>query len=220
MATDVLRRLREDIITCVHKPGEKLRFEALRGFYGVSYSTLREALSRLASEGLVTTEGQRGFYVSPISEEDLLDIADARVVLELECLERAMTRGKADWEANILAAFHRLDRLEDSMGEELRTTPDWDDLHMQFHDALVAAAESPTLSELRHLLFERARRYRRISAIVRKEPRKKSSEHRVMMEAVISRDVQNAKDIMERHIREVAQNVLHNGLLIGAVKVA
>lgn len=106
------------------------------------------------------------------------------------------------------------------MGEELRTTPDWDDLHMQFHDALVAAAESPTLSELRHLLFERARRYRRISAIVRKEPRKKSSEHRVMMEAVISRDVQNAKDIMERHIREVAQNVLHNGLLIGAVKVA
>lgn len=220
LANDVLRRLREDIISCLLKPGEKLRFESLRGLYGVSYSTLREALSRLASEGLVTSEGQRGFYVSPISEADLLDIADARVVLELECLERAMTRGKAEWEANILASFHRLDRLEDSMGEELRTTPDWDDLHMQFHDALVAAAESPTLSELRHLLFERARRYRRISAIVRKEPRKKSNEHRIMMEAVLSRDVQDAKDIMERHIREVAQNVLRNGLQIGVLKAS
>lgn len=214
MANDVLRRLREDIISCLLKPGEKLRFESLRTLYGVSYSTLREALSRLASEGMVTSEGQRGFYVSPISEEDLLDITDARVVLELECLDRSIARGGSEWEAGIMASFHRLDRLEDSMGEELRTTPDWDELHLKFHDALVAAAGSPTLGELRHLLFERARRYRRISAIVRKEPRRKSSEHRIMMEAVLARDVDSARDLMERHIREVAQNVLRNGLKI------
>ena len=212
LANDVLRRLREDLISCVLKPGEKLRFEALRTLYGVSYSTLREALSRLSSEGLVIAEGQRGFYAAPISEEDLLDITDARVILELECLSRAMQRGDANWEAGIIAAFHKLDRLEDSMGEELRTTPDWDRLHMEFHDALVGASGSPTLSELRHLLFERARRYRRISALVRKEPRKKSSEHRIMMESVLSGDIDTARELMERHIREVAQNVLRNGL--------
>lgn len=215
LATDVLRRLREDIISCLLKPGEKLRFEVLRTLYGVSYSTLREALSRLASEGLVVAEGQRGFFVAPISKENLLDITDARVVLELECLERSLERGGADWEANIIAAFHKLDRLEDSMGEELRTTPDWDRLHTEFHNALVAAAGSPTLSELRHTLFERARRYRRISALVRKEPRKKSNEHRAMMEAVIARNEDAARELMERHIREVAQNVLRNGLQLG-----
>ena len=49
LATDVLHRLRDDIISCVLKPGERLRFEALREIYGVSFSTLREALARLAS---------------------------------------------------------------------------------------------------------------------------------------------------------------------------
>lgn len=210
LGTDVLRRLREDIISCVLKPGEKLRFETLRSLYGVSYSTLREALSRLSAEGLVVSEGQRGFFVAPITEEDLLDITDARVVLERECIRRSLENGNADWEAGIIAAFHKLDRLEQSMGEELRTTPDWDLLHMQFHDALVAAAGSPTLAELRHLLFERARRYRRMSALVRKQPRQKSNEHRVMMEAVLGGDKELAMELTERHIREVAQNLLRN----------
>ena len=97
----MLRRLREDIISCVLKPGEKLRFETLRSLYGVSYSTLREALSRLSAEGLVVSEGQRGFFVAPITEEDLLDITDARVVLERECIRRSLENGNADWEAGI-----------------------------------------------------------------------------------------------------------------------
>lgn len=214
LANDVLRRLREDIVSCILRPGEKLRFEALRTLYGVSYSTLREALSRLASEGLVIAEDQRGFYVATISEEDLLDITDARVLLERESIERSMERGSAEWKAGVIAAFHKLDRLEDSMGEELRTTPDWDVLHTQFHEALVSAAGSPTLNELRHLLFERARRYRRVSAIVRKQPRQKSNEHRMIMEAVLGGNVEVASDLMERHIREIAQNILQNGLLL------
>lgn len=212
LANDVLYRLREDIISCILKPGEKLRFEGMRAIYGVSYSTLREALSRLSSEGLVQSEGQRGFYVAPISEADLLDITDARVVLERECIARSLQRGTADWKSGAIAAFHKLDRLEDSMGDNLRTTPEWEKLHMGFHDALVAAAESPTLQELRHLLFERARRYRRISALVRKSPRVKSDEHRVIMEAVLGGDVRTAQDMSEKHIREVSQNILRRGL--------
>lgn len=212
LANDVLRRMREDIISCVIKPGEKLRFEKLRELYGVSYSTLREALSHLASERLVTAHGQRGFCVAPISEEDLLDITDIRVLLERECIERSMTNGDAEWEASVIAAFHRLDRLEDSMGNDLRVTPDWELLHKAFHDALAGAAQSPILMELRHLLFERARRYRRISALVRKQPRVKSSEHREMMEAILGGNQEAACDMVERHIREIAQNILRNGI--------
>lgn len=218
LANDVLRRMREDIISCILRPGEKLRFEVLRTMYGVSYSTLREALSRLASEGLVIAEGQRGFYVAPISEEDLLDITEARVLLERACIERSMARGSAEWKGGVIAAFHKLDRLEDSMGDELRTTPDWDLLHMQFHDALIAAAGSHTLNELRHLLFERARRYRRVSALVRKRPRQKSNEHRMIMEAVLSDDAKAAGDMIERHIREIAHNILRNGISLTSVE--
>ncbi|WP_323688850.1 GntR family transcriptional regulator [Rhizobium sp. AN83] len=60
-AVVVLQRMRKDIIDCVLMPGSKLRFEAMKESYSVSFSTIREALSRLAAEGLVVSVGQRGF---------------------------------------------------------------------------------------------------------------------------------------------------------------
>lgn len=214
LATDVLHRLREDIVSCVLKPGEKLRFEALKSIYGVSFSTLREALSRLSSERLVVAEGQRGFKVAPISESDLLDLTDARVLIERECLRRAMERGDERWKAHILSTFHRLDRMENQLEGQQRVTREWDQLHSDFHEALVQASDSPTLSEIRHSLFERSRRYRRISALVRKTPRAKTDEHRIIMETVLSGDTEGAEALIERHIREIAQNILTNGLTL------
>lgn len=208
LATDVLHRLREDIVSCVLKPGDRLRFEALREIYGVSFSTLREALSSLASERLVIAQGQRGFVVAPISREDLLDVTDARVLVERECLRRAMHDGGSDWEAQILSAYHRLDRVESRMADQRGVTSEWDARHFEFHESLVAAANSPTLSEIRRSLFERARRYRRLSALSRKTRRAKTDEHRTIMEAVLSRDIPYAQDLIEQHIRETAENLL------------
>src|SRR5712672_1211547 len=56
---DVLRRMREDILCCVLKPDQRLRFGELRQRYGTSVGTLREALSHLVSEGLARTEAGR-----------------------------------------------------------------------------------------------------------------------------------------------------------------
>ena len=64
-------RLREDIIRGTLLPAAKLRIDALRQSYGLGASALREALSRLVADGLVETEGQRGFWVTPFSREEL-----------------------------------------------------------------------------------------------------------------------------------------------------
>ena len=61
---DVLRRMREDILCCVLKPDQRLRFGELRQRYDTSVGTLREALSHLVSEGLARTEAGRGFSVT------------------------------------------------------------------------------------------------------------------------------------------------------------
>src|SRR3546814_10891782 len=50
LASDIHHRLREDIVSCVLEPGQRLRFEQLKEIYGASYSTLREALSSLVAE--------------------------------------------------------------------------------------------------------------------------------------------------------------------------
>jgi DNA-binding GntR family transcriptional regulator len=76
---DVLRQMREDILCCVLKPDQRLRFGELRQRYDTSVGTLREALSHLVSEGLARTEAGRGFTVAPVSRADFLDLSELRV---------------------------------------------------------------------------------------------------------------------------------------------
>ena len=105
-----------------------------------------------------------------------------------------------------MSAFHRLDRIE--AGETFADSSEWEDLHSAFHEALVAASQSPILMEIRAGLFERARRYRRISAMVRRGPRKKSAEHRSIMDAALSGDVEMAQNLIGNHIRRTADNLI------------
>lgn len=221
LANDVLHRLREDIISGVLKPSERLPFELLKEIYDASFSTLREALSRLASEGLVISERQRGFAVAPISRDDLLDLTEVRVLIERECVARAIACRDAEFRARILSIFHKLDRMERDPVGAPALGGEWEALHAAFHEALIAGCGSPTLLEIRRNLFERARRYRRLSAAVRTEPRAKSDEHRNLMEAVLTGDVALAQRLMDQHIRATAGNVLNDlpnelpGALVG-----
>jgi GntR family transcriptional regulator, carbon starvation induced regulator len=208
LGNDVLHRLREDIVSCVLSPGERLRFEALREIYGASFSTLREALFRLVQEQLVISENQRGFAVAPISREDLLDLTEVRVLIEKECVTRAIARIDASRRSRILSTFHRLDRIEGEYDGHAIPRGDWEAVHAEFHEALVDACDSPTLMGIRHSLFDRARRYRKFSALTRKMPRAKSAEHRSLMEAVLSRDLGSAQQLIEVHVRATTENVL------------
>lgn len=213
-AGDVLARMRSDIISCTLKPGAKLRFETLRELYEVSFSTLREALSRLVAEGLVVAEGQRGFMVAPVSLSDLTDLTDVRVLIERECIRRAIADGDDRWEADIIATYHRMDRLQTRLGPTYYLSDEWAKLHGAFHLSLVAACNSPNLLEIRRKLFERAHRYRRMSSQFRPQWRAKDVEHKMIMDAVIARDTETARDLIERHIRETTANVIaHAGHL-------
>lgn len=209
-AADVLNRMRLDIINCELKPGEKLRFESLRSRYNVSFSTLREALSRLAAESLVVAEDQRGFIVAPVSIEDLNDLTDTRVLIEIEMLRRSIRNGDDDWEANILASFHRMDKMQKRLGREYYLSEEWSAVHSAFHASLVSAARSPTLTELRHKMFERAHRYRRMSSQFRKKWRKKDVEHKMIVDAALARNEALALRLIERHIRETSENVIEH----------
>jgi GntR family carbon starvation induced transcriptional regulator len=207
-AADVLARMRSDIISCSLKPGAKLRFETLRELYDVSFSTLREALSRLVAEGLVIVEGHRGFIVAPVSLFDLNDLTDVRVLIERECIRLAIEQGDDQREAEIIAAFHRMDRLQNRLGPTYYLSDDWAKLHGAFHLSLVAACNSPNLLEIRQKLFARAHRYRRMSSQFRPKWRAKDVEHKMIMDAVIAHDTKTAQELCDRHIRETTENVV------------
>jgi GntR family transcriptional regulator, carbon starvation induced regulator len=208
LASDVLHRLRGDIISCVLKPGEKLKFEMLRTVYKASFSTLREALSQLASEGLVEVRGQQGFRVASISTKDLADITDLRVLIECEALRLAIERGDKDWETAVLGAYHRMDRERLKATEPHELSPEWTHYHREFHDTLAMACASPPLLQVRRSLFERSERYRRISAAYRKSTGSNRNEHRDIMEAALERDSVRCIALIGSHIRLTAEFVL------------
>ena len=108
---DVLRRMREDILCCVLKPDQRLRFGELRQRYDTSVGTLREALSHLVSEGLARTEAGRGFSVAPISLADFLDLSELRVYLETRTIADAIRHGTDAWEAEIVSSYFLLNKL-------------------------------------------------------------------------------------------------------------
>lgn len=201
--SEVLPRLREDLLAGELPPGHRLRLAALRSHYQVGLTPLREALFQLLAEGLVTMEDQRGFRVAPVSRADLADLTEQRVFIESRALRLSIELGDLEWESRVAAAHHRLAGTAMLDGSGAALTPAWVDAHRTFHRVLVEACGSPWLLHFRDVLSDQTERYRRWSA--RKEPgRDVAGEHRDLAEAVLARDPARAVERLGAHYRLTA----------------
>lgn len=202
-------RLRADLLANRFAPGEKLKIDDLCERFSVGSSAVREALSRLASEGFVVSEPQRGFRVAPLSLEALRDLTDVRCKIEGLCLRGAIEKGDVEWQANVVAALHRLSHTpawSDQLGRPC--TAEFSKAHAQFHETLAAGCGSPWLMHLRQLLFLQSERYRWFSTAVASEKRDLEKEHRQIAEAVLARDADKAVRLMDDHLRKTADIIL------------
>jgi GntR family carbon starvation induced transcriptional regulator len=208
LASDIAHRMRVEIVSCRLKPGELLKFDSLRLAYGASFTTLREALTCLAAEGLVIAEEQRGFKVAPVTIDDLVDLTRARILIDVDLIRRSIENGDDDWEIKVISTIHRLGIIEGRAVENYVDNPEWKLAHREFHESLVGACGSPTLLGMRSSLFERAERYRNISAMSRPRSRDKVGEHRALMKAAIGRDADRACELIAKHIQNTTDNVI------------
>lgn len=205
-------RLRSDMLSCRIAPGQRLNIVELAADLEVSPGAVREALSRLTSEGLVVAEPQRGFQATPVSLADLRDLSAVRIEIERMCLVRSIANGRLPWESGLVAAHHALSRTpQRESGEEKGIGDTWSSAHREFHDALVAACDSPTLLELRATLYARSERYRRLSAVLGKHHRTIDDEHRALLDAALARDVDAVTEASARHIGATTE-ILVEGL--------
>lgn len=194
--------LRHDIVCGRLAPGERLRVEHLKDRYEVGAGTLREALSLLVSDALVSAEGQRGFRVAPISLADLEDVTNTRVMLETEALRLSIRHGDARWQAELEAAFQRLTDAETRPGGLQRD--DWEDSNRHFHEALIAGHDSPWSRYLLGILYRHAERYRHVAlrlAATDIAPRNVHKEHEDIFLAAIARQEARAALALEAHVR-------------------
>ena len=204
-----LTSLRHDVLSLSFLPGTKLKVEELQLAYGLSSSPLREALNRLSEEGLVRADDRRGFRVAAVSESDLRDITRMRLLVDLPALEESMKNGTDDWEAHVVASFHLLEKVEVRLPDgPVVLDPAWSELHRSFHAALINACDSERLVSSSRSLFDQAERYRHISARYRTVVKRKSEEHKLLMRAVLKRDIETACHLHQEHVLSTQKNAL------------
>lgn len=192
-------RVRSDILFGVLAPGQRLPLEELRVVYSASVPTLREVLSRLASERLVVAEDQRGFTVAPISAANLLEIAALRKLIELSALEQSFENGDMEWEGEVVAAHHKLSRIEERLiAGEPADRSEWKRYDFGFHQTLIKACRSAELMAVHRGVFDRYLRYQMVYLTFR--GRTAADEHRLLLDAALARDVAKGQEVLVRHI--------------------
>lgn len=194
------KQIRNDIIFGRLKPQERLKLDALKKRYNASVTTLREILNRLTSEGFVIAEGQKGFAVAPVSDADLVEIADLRILLECHALEKSFAAGDVEWEGKVIAAHHKLSVMEGRMmAGEAEFREQWKRFDWEFHHALIQACGSRALLETHGAIFDKYLRYQMQTLTFRGEVA--AMEHRELRDAALARDVEKAKTVLRKHIQ-------------------
>lgn len=210
MTSRTYEMLRNAIVTAHFRPGERLRIDAIKDEFDASPGAVREALARLTSEGLVVAQPQRGFAVSLISRRDLIDLTEARVTIELICVESSIQNGDLAWEGRVLSAAHQLSRLRVSSAPESERSygESWHRYHERFHDEIASGCTNSWWMKLRKQLYIQSERYRRLSGPLANYDRDIDAEHNAISDAVLARDAETAKQRLAAHLRTTTEILL------------
>ena len=208
-ATAAYDRLRSDILACTLRPGERLRLHQLAEQYSCGVGVLREALNRLVGDDLVVSEEQRGFSVSAVSRDHLLDLLHVRLLLEEQGIRRSIELGGVDWEVGLMSAFHRLRKVNERNVKDPRLLdPEWELHHSAFHLALVAGCQSPLLLQMRAAVYAQGDRYRHLYRAYLVGGRDHLSEHRELMDAALERNASKTTQLIREHLKRTVDGLL------------
>lgn len=213
------KNLHTDILNGFFGAGRPLRLEVLKERYGLSFSPLREALSRLQSERLVVASALRGFRVAELSISEMWDCIDTRLLVEGEALRRSVQRGSDDWEGAVMGTFQALSGCAKRLSTLVRARTENEDeelerRHRDFHAALIGAADSRCLLDLSAQLYAQTERYRRpilLAGTQGKSPgRNIHAEHEAIMKAALKRDAARAVELLNAHYRKTGEAIERN----------
>jgi DNA-binding GntR family transcriptional regulator len=204
VAGRVADRLRELIRDGTYGPGARLVERSLASELGTSHIPVREALARLAEEGLVVRLPRRGARVAVLSPRMLEEISSVRVVLEQFVCRRVLER----WTPSAQAQLSRLARRMTSAAER-GSTKTVCELDVRFHETLWQLADHALLLEVAAGLRGRIESFLRAAnaALAPEELRQHALSHVELVELLASRDEAAVAAAMRRHIEMGAQRV-------------
>ncbi|MDP4096347.1 GntR family transcriptional regulator [Paenibacillus sp. P96] len=211
LSENVRKKLQSDILAGQYEPGTPLIVSELAKGFDVSVAVVREALTRLATQGLALQTPNHGFSVKTASEEELSNIIEARLINESAALRLSITHGDLTWESNVIAVHHKLSQTAEyeEADQKLAVREEWSDIHRQFHYELIAACPNPVLLDICRRLWDLSEFYRHWST--QQQPtRDGRAEHKALTDAVLNRDSERAVEIFRAHIQLTADILFDN----------
>ena len=197
----VRERLREEVLSGELAPGTVLSESALARSLGVSRGPIREALGRLASEGLVRITPRRGAIVADLSRDEFVEAYQVREALETFAIRLAVPQLEES-DRDRLRELHE-EMVEHAQRDEVNA---FFDANAAFHDLFVTASGNQKLHEMYRLLMDQMGRYLARSLALRGSLEKSIAEHSAILEAVDAGDAERAARLLADHI-EVPQRV-------------
>lgn len=199
----VLVEIKRAIVLGSLRPGQKLTESGLSSSLQVSRPTVREALNQLAQEGLVVQEAYRGLRVAHHDAKAIIDIAEARVAIDLQAV------------ATILADIsgRRLQMVVDGWREFERSAFDPDPFmqhaaHLKFHHSILAASENYLLIRMwpvieAHITIALAQ-----DQFARLDPDRAYAVHKQLVEAIQTRDPETIRAAFVGHTIDSAKELV------------
>ena len=197
--------IKEAILSLKIRPGEILSIGGLAKQLEVSRTPVRDALLSLEKDGLVTIIPQKGAHVTKVSEADINDIFELRILLERYATRVATTRLTVD-DLEQAASLQRQAERAFEQGQHLSCA----DLGRQFHDLLVETVGNNRMKEVLGHLDTHYIRMRRFAAIIPGRFKKSHEEHKVILRFLQNSDAAGAEQAMSNHLASVRDEMLVN----------
>lgn len=184
-------------------PGQKLHYRDLAERLGMSPTPVAQALKLLEFQGLVRHEPNRGYYLEPVRLEEVREVYDLRACMEVALLPDVIA-GLDDGGAETLQqAFecHAAATRERYLKRRLLAD-------MELHLTFATVAGRPLARRMLRQLFDRLYLKYRAEILFYRPMETAEAEHRVILDRVLARDLDGAREAMECHIRNVRDHVL------------
>lgn len=201
----VFNTLRQAIITGEFVPGERLMEIVLAERLGVSRTPVREAIRKLELEGLVVMIPRKGAEVARITEESLKEVLEVRCALEELAVVLACQRIDEEGRVNLQKSYDEF--VEAVKSKDILEIATKDEA---FHECIFELTNNKRLLQIVTNLKEQMYRYRMEYVKDSKFHQDLVSEHKKLLDAILTGDEKKAELIMKKHIHNQEQIILKN----------
>lgn len=202
LAEQVAQQLRRSILRGDLLPGDPVKERDTASAMGVSRTPMREAIRILSKEGLLVLRPSRSPIVAELDFKSVSDQAEVLIALEKLSAELAC---KYATEADLTKLQHIVDHMAAHFYE--KDPLDMFEIDMSFHTAIAAASHNLALAETHRAYLQRLWHARYLAARQRRNRERVVTQHNAILDAMRARDVQAARDAIDAHLWQLAEDI-------------